>query len=649
MPPLYHSAPPRPSASPLPPPPAARPSTHEPQPRNAAAFRAIASARLAQRLTNNSSRWKLNPVGSNTIADIVGELARTKAQAIPSNTERANDNGIRWFSRACASLGTPIDRPSPAEADPENEIFLHAYVVYYAALNMRPAERTATTRAGIVKDRANPNSAAGALYGARRVLEDAGAYLPPMKEVVKVLKGLRRRMVEDFGDDALAPQQAQPWSSDELARMLTALDSASVPGWSPERHRSMADTLVFANNVGCRKAEIPRYKRANVTWFDAQKREVPLTQGFWLSLGEGCWVRIVPVASKTDQDNTTWGATEMWFKVRLGDPWSVAARLLRLERDRPCPASERPRTPMLADPSSTPPLPHQPTRLTAWLNQLMDSVGISPTRALLLRWHSARVTLACRLRAKKMPWDRIQSFLRWKSADSARVYGRLHAEDYDSDIHAALAVDGTGISVADLPELEPTGALATIDDAIASETSTAKSEATQAKASAKPTHAHAAANARSAAPVKRARPAAAAPTPPPVPAPPAPPNGKWLSFDVGRARHMLGCTADSWGLTGNTLKIPHAAWRATAHGASLCTVVAVTAAPTCPIIVLAADGHHYSISPELALSSATTTLRTKLRKAARGSPAPLPLLSPPPPTPPSKRRRPAPTASAAHA
>ena len=431
--------------------------------------------------------------------------------------------------------------------------------------------------------------------------------------------------------------------------MLNALDSEAVPGWNPERHRSMADTLVFANNVGCRKAEIPRYKRANVTWFDAQKREVPLSHGFWLSLGEGCWARVVPVASKTDQDNTTWGATEMWFKARLGEPWNIAARLLRREKDHPCPASERPSTPLLADPESTPPLPLQPTRLTTWLNTLMESVGIPPTRARLLRWHSARVTLACRLRAKKMPWDRIQSFLRWKSADSARVYGRLHAEAYDADIHAALAIDGTGVSVADLPELDPTGALASIDDAIANEPGPAKAEPAQAKASTKTTRTPATATSRPTGPAKRARTAAPAPAPPPLPAPPALPEGKWLYLDVGRAQNVLGCTTDSWGLTGKTLKIPHAAWRATAHGTSVCTVVAVTSAPTCPIIILATDGHHYPISPELALSSAAPSLRTKLRKAACGTPAPLPLLSPPTPTHPPKRRRPTSTASAAHA
>ena len=88
----------------------------------------------------------------------------------------------------------------------------------------------------------------------------------------------------------------------------------------------------------------------------------------------------------------------------------------------------------------------------------MRAASIPEPRRKRLRWHSARVTLACRLRKRNTPWDRIQSFLRSKSADSARVYGRLYAESYDSEIAAALDVDGSGVSSTDLPELEPTGA-----------------------------------------------------------------------------------------------------------------------------------------------------------------------------------------------
>ena len=142
-------------------------------------------------------------------------------------------------------------------------------MVYYAALHMQPAERTVVTRAGVVKDRTNPNSAAGALYGACRVLDDAGAYLPPMKEVVKVLKGLRRRMIEDFGDDALAPQQAQPWSRKDLTSMIAALENEAILGWSPKRHRASwpSDHACLRQERGLPQSRDPALQeRSNVAW-----------------------------------------------------------------------------------------------------------------------------------------------------------------------------------------------------------------------------------------------------------------------------------------------------------------------------------------------------------------------------------------------
>jgi hypothetical protein len=87
---------------------------------------------------------------------------------------------------------------------------------------MKPAERSAVTQLGHVrKTRADPNSAAvSALYGARRVLEDFGSYLPPMTSVLKCLKGLRVMMIEDFGDDCFAKEQAQPWPQIYLDKVM---------------------------------------------------------------------------------------------------------------------------------------------------------------------------------------------------------------------------------------------------------------------------------------------------------------------------------------------------------------------------------------------------------------------------------------------
>ena len=131
------------------------------------------------------------------------QVAQAQARRIPLNTERANDNGLRWFDRACASLNTPVERPVPAEASPPVEAFLGAYTVFYTAMFMKPAERSAVTKlGGVRKTRANPNSSLSAYYGARRVLDDFGSYLPPMKAVLQCLKGLRVMMIETSGTTA---------------------------------------------------------------------------------------------------------------------------------------------------------------------------------------------------------------------------------------------------------------------------------------------------------------------------------------------------------------------------------------------------------------------------------------------------------------
>ena len=99
---------------------------------------------------------------------------------------------------------------------------------------MQPATRYAVTRlGGVRKTRADPNSALSAYYGARRVLDDFGSYLPPMKSVIQCLKGLRVMMIEEFGDDCFAKVQAQPWPQRYLDRILSGCGSYVLPFCSP--------------------------------------------------------------------------------------------------------------------------------------------------------------------------------------------------------------------------------------------------------------------------------------------------------------------------------------------------------------------------------------------------------------------------------
>ena len=82
-------------------------------------------------------------------------------------------------------------------------------------------------------------------------------------------------------------------------------------------------------------------------------------------------------------------------------------------------------------------------------------------------WHSARVTLACQLRKLNYGWDKITSHLRHKSAESARIYGRLDAISYADTAAKALRADASGVLAADLPEIDPVTKHAGMRDAIA--------------------------------------------------------------------------------------------------------------------------------------------------------------------------------------
>ena len=65
---------------------------------------------------------------------------------------------------------------------------------------------------------------------------------------------------------------------------------------------------------------------------------------------------------------------------------------------------------------------------------------------------------------------------------------------------------------------------------------------------------------------------------------------------VGQAHTVRGCTRVTWefgDLYGTKLRVPNAAWRAGAHGASSCTVAAVTTVPEAPIVVL--EGACFSV------------------------------------------------------
>ena len=461
------------------------------------------------------------------------------------NTARADETGFRWFARACEAFGgtNPV-RPTPEEADPEEEAFLSSWVLLFTAMHQKP--RSTTTASGVRKDRANPNSSAAMLRGAHRSLAEYGSYVPPMKAVAPVLKGMRTAMIDDFGDDAMAAEQAAAFPQHMLDAMRTNLEICAVPGLSDEECGVAGDMLVAGINLGLRKAEYPRYKRSNIQWRDGNKRPLEPTPE---NIAKAHWMEVTPVCSKTDPHNKQWGATRMWFRVNDADPWSLASRLRRRELNNPCRPSERHCMPLFADLAGALNTSFSSHRMTSIMSAMV-ATATAPDKRRFFRWHSCRRTMACKLRKAKKPWDRIQTLLRWKSPDSVHIYGALDAEDYAQDVEDGLRADATGVRSDTLPPLDPN--FGAVDSVIEEISASLRSPASERRTP-------------PAEPLLSQSKKQEATQPPAV-----------LEYDLGGVV-VSGIESDSWGLVGTKLRVPLSAWPDTANlaGTESCVVVAL--------------------------------------------------------------------------
>ena len=320
------------------------------RPNTAAALRQLGTSKLVAKLALDESEWALLPHSTERLAAIVQSVAAAKLAAIPVNTASADDNGVRWLGLVCEDLDTTPLRPGPEHAFEEREALLGAHFLCFHSEHAKVNVHFAVTPSGAQRTRVKPSSSFSAYLAARRALEDYGSYVPPMKTVLKVLKGLDKQMLLEFGEDALAKIQALPWSTAHLDAFQSTLTSGDKLQW----HRSKCDMchcmLAFALGVACRKEESPRYRRSNVAWFTGKLVQVPLDREGVASLCNAYFCRMRPVSSKTDQSNVEWGNHYMWFRVDTSAWWSLGAALMWIEQTYFVEPQHRLSTPLFFNP-----------------------------------------------------------------------------------------------------------------------------------------------------------------------------------------------------------------------------------------------------------------------------------------------------------
>ena len=306
------------------------------------------------------------------------------------------------------------------------------------------------------------------------------------------------------------------------------------------------------------------------------------------------------MSSKTDQNNSEWGNHYMWFRVDTSSWWSLAAALMWIEQTYFVEPQHRLATTLFFNPEAAGFVPFSLRVMAVMLNELMVAAGIIVATASVYdryTWHSARVTLACQLRKLQYGWDRITSHLRHKSAESARIYGRLDAIGYadtaDKASQGGRLGHSGGRSTGDRPgdkacrhagrdcchgssghrrrqakREQRRGQERVQDTAEREALEELAAEAAAAKARAKRKSTKQAAQEGG--------------------------TGQQETFDVGEDEDIEAHTSDSWGIVGRDVSIPNVAWRGELDDGRVAVCRVVGLAPR--MYVVSTGGFHYTFT-----------------------------------------------------
>jgi hypothetical protein len=328
-----------------------------------------------------------------------------------------------------------------------------------------------------------PTSALLAIYAFRRVMRDCGRYLPDMAEARNVLKGLCQRYRIRWGEEAFVPARKQPFTTAHLLAIAELLSSATtLLTWTQTLRRAVLTAFCHAISTGVRKDEWTAsfvgdtcVRRANFTWVDAGGNDLPDTPEVNASRKNGDLLRGRSAKSKCDQLNIEWGARDMWFRLDDSNPINFAWRWQQWEDAHPCPPTLRHEWPAFSPTGDA--TPFTGSRAEACLRTILPFV-MSTAAAAQRTWHSARITLATRLYARRgarggIERDEVegvtQALVRWKTVEAMRIYARMAPDQYADyvDMATDVTTDTDGRIPEGLPEVDPQQVLAEDEAAVA--------------------------------------------------------------------------------------------------------------------------------------------------------------------------------------
>ena len=355
-----------------------------------------------------------------------------------------------------------------SEHEKQEELYFTVLALVYIARNIQPGSRRRAQ--GVLAGK--PSSALLYIHGFRRVMRDCGRYLPDMKEVGKVLKGLNMTYMADWGQDSLITHQCKTLSHGHLRSINKACAERTVPGFTAAQHDVWLALNAYETATGERKNAVGNghcLKRANFVWLDSDLKPLPSSPATTASRKGGDFLQGHCAPSKCDRSNSEWGGKPRYFCVDFSNDLNFAVRWMALEMAYPCPPEARGSWPAFSPSGDG--VPYTSSTLAAECCRLfLHALGAEDADG--RTFHSWRAQLASALSAARAAGDTsidnnvIQAMAHWKTEESVKRYTRMSPAEYARYVDIASKTDaGTRVRT-DLPDIDPGRALEEISQAV---------------------------------------------------------------------------------------------------------------------------------------------------------------------------------------
>jgi hypothetical protein len=413
------------------------------------------AALLAEHLSGDLSKYALCRDQPDRLQAMCLTVDGLMANSFAASTEKRDALGWKRWCAYCRSLGTTPWRDDPAAVTGADSVAYRREVVLCVNFVVECHKTIRPRPNGSGRTRCKPESAMNVLREVRRVFKRAMVPLMPLTSVTQALKGILRNFLKDFGQAALTPKRAAPFTN-ELLRSMFALEgtlrvnSASSVEWSSFLGLNLQATLALATCTGMRKSELVSdgstfaLTRGSVAFLIGGRLYGSPTLAQLLALTDKDFLVIIPPPSKSDQFGVVWGSLPIYVPVRHipGNAALLVARILAQQPSMPAAA------PLLC---SAPGKPFTHYFLVVALRAWLAACGVPPQQLGFMTWHSARVYLACALLAAGRSPETIQALLRWQTVDSLRIYACLSAGAYAAHLDAARGASIAAIRGAHIP------------------------------------------------------------------------------------------------------------------------------------------------------------------------------------------------------